>query len=102
MARRSRQPQQTGRRSVTAPLAGKPKSQSGGEPSQRKGGLRGVRTFAGEVRGELAKVDFPNRHQTWQSTSVVIAACVIVGVYLYGLDQIFTRLVAHLIDLQNN
>jgi preprotein translocase subunit SecE len=32
----------------------------------------------------------------------VIAACVIVGVYLYGLDQIFTRLVAHLIDLQNN
>jgi preprotein translocase subunit SecE len=100
MARRSRQPQQTGRRSVTAPLAGKPKSQSGGEPSQRKGGLRGVRTFAGEVRGELAKVDFPNRQQTWQSTSVVIGACIIVGLYLYGLDQVFTRLVAHLVDLQ--
>jgi preprotein translocase subunit SecE len=100
MARRSRQPQQTGRRSVTAPLAGKPKSQSGGEPSQRKGGLRGVRTFAGEVRGELAKVDFPNRQQTWQSTSVVIGACIIVGIYLYGLDQAFTRLVAHLVDLQ--
>ncbi len=30
----------------------------------------------------------------------MIAACVIVGVYLYGLDQIFTRLVADLIDLQ--
>jgi preprotein translocase subunit SecE len=100
MARRSRQPQQTGRRSVTAPLAGKPKSQSGGEPSQRKGGLRGVRTFVGEVRGELAKVDFPNRQQTIQSTSVVIAACVLVGLYLYGLDQAFTRLVAHLVDLQ--
>ena len=100
MARRSRQPQQTGRRSVTAPLAGKPKSQSGGEPSQRKGGLRGVRTFVGEVRGELAKVDFPNRQQTWQSTSVVIGACIIVGIYLYGLDQVFTRLVAHLVDLQ--
>jgi len=100
MARRSRQPQQTGRRSVTAPLAGKPKSQSGGEPSQRKGGLRGVRTFAGEVRGELAKVDFPNRQQTWQSTSVVIGACIIVVIYLYGLDQVFTRLVAHLVDLQ--
>ena len=100
MARRSRQPQQTGRRSVTAPLAGKPKSQSGGEPSQRKGGLRGVRTFVGEVRGELAKVDFPNRQQSWQSTSVVIGACIIVGIYLYGLDQVFTRLVAHLVDLQ--
>ena len=100
MARRSRQPQQTGRRSVTAPLAGKPKSQSGGEPSQRKGGLRGMRSFVGEVRGELAKVDFPNRQQTWQSTSVVIGACLIVGIYLYGLDQAFTRLVAHLVDLQ--
>jgi preprotein translocase SecE subunit len=100
MARKSRQPQQAGRRSVTAPLAGKPKSQSGGEPSQRKGGLRGVRGFAGEVRGELAKVDFPNRQQTWQSTSVVVGACIIVGLYLYGLDQAFTRLVAHLVDLQ--
>lgn len=100
MARKSRQPQQAGRRSVTAPLAGKPKSQSGGEPTRRKGGLGGLRGFAGEVRGELAKVEFPTRQQTWQSTSVVIGACLIVGLYLYGLDQAFTRLVAHLVDLQ--
>ncbi len=97
MARKSRQPQQAGRRSVTAPLAGKPKSQSGGEPTRRKGGLR---SFAGEVRGELAKVEFPTRQQTWQSTSVVVGACLIVGLYLYGLDQAFMRLVAHLVDLQ--
>ena len=48
----------------------------------------------------LAKVDCPNRQQTWQSTSVVIGACIIVGIYLYGLDQAFTRLIAHLVDLQ--
>ena len=101
MARRSRQPQPANRRSVTAPLAGKPKSQSGGEPVQRKRGmLGGVRNFAGEVRGELAKVDFPNRQQTWQSTMVVIAACVLVGGYLYGLDQAFAHLATKLIDLQ--
>ena len=101
MARRSRQQPPAGRRSVTAPLAGKPKSQSGGEPVQRKRGFfSGVRNFTGEVRGELAKVDFPNRQQTWQSTSVVIGACIIVGLYLYGLDQAFARLVQHLIDLQ--
>ena len=58
------------------------------------------RGFVGEVRGELAKVDFPNRQQTWQSTSVVISACVLVGLYLYGLDQVFARLVSHLLDLQ--
>ena len=49
---------------------------------------------------ELAKVDFPNRQQTWQSTMVVIAACVLVGGYLYGLDQAFAHLATKLIDLQ--
>jgi preprotein translocase SecE subunit len=101
VARRSRQPQPANRRSVTAPLTGKPKSQSGGEPAKRRSGmLRGMRTFAGEVRGELAKVDFPNRQQTWQSTSVVIGACVIVGLYLFGLDKVFANLVSHLINWQ--
>ena len=87
------------RRSVSAPLAGKPKSQSGGDVDRRRG-LRGLVAFSGEVRSELAKVDFPNRQQTWQSTSVVISACVLVGLYLYGLDQVFARLVSHLLDLQ--
>ena len=86
---------------MTAPLAGKPKSQSGGDPVQRKKGtFSRARGFVGEVRGELAKVDFPNRQQTWQSTSVVISACVLVGLYLYGLDQIFARLVSDLLNLQ--
>jgi preprotein translocase SecE subunit len=100
LARRNRQQPPPGRRSVTAPIAGKPKSQSGGEPVERPGLVRRVTGFGGEVRGELAKTDFPDRHQTWQSTSVVIAACVIVGFYLYGLDQVFARLVQHLVELQ--
>jgi preprotein translocase SecE subunit len=101
MARQARRPRQpAGRRSVTAPLAGKPKSQSGGEPPARSGGMRGVVGFAGEIRAELGKVDFPNRQQTLQSTMVVLAACLLVGVYLYGLDQVFARLVSQLIDLQ--
>jgi preprotein translocase SecE subunit len=89
----------TGRRSVGAPLAGKPKSQSGGEVERRRG-FRGVLSFGGEVRSELAKVDFPNRQQTWQSTLVVIAACILVGGYLYGLDQAFAHLATKLVNLQ--
>ena len=104
MARRNRQQQvPAGRRSVTAPLAGKPKSQSGGEIERSGGmrnGLRGLFSFGGEVRGELAKVDFPNRQQTWQATLVVVAACLIVGAYLYGLDQVFARFATKLVDLQ--
>jgi preprotein translocase SecE subunit len=104
MARTSRRNrQQTGRRTVTAPVAGKPKSQSGGEIERSGGmrnGLRGLFGFGGEVRGELAKVDFPNRQQTWQATLVVVAACLIVGAYLSGLGQVFARFATKLVDLQ--
>jgi preprotein translocase SecE subunit len=104
MARTSRRNrQQSGRRTATAPIAGKPKSQSGGEierPGGMRNGLRGLFAFGGEVRGELAKVDFPDRQQTWQATLVVVAACLIVGAYLYGLDQVFARFATKLVDLQ--
>jgi preprotein translocase SecE subunit len=96
--RNRQQPHAANRRSVTAPLAGKPKSQSGGEPVSRGGG---VIRFTGEVRSELGKVDFPNRHQTLQSTFVVLGLCLIIGTYLYGLDQAFAVLVKHLVNWQN-
>ena len=96
--RRNRQP--APRRSVTAPVAGKPKSQSGGEV-ERPRGVRRLFSFTGEVRGELGKTDFPDRHQTLQSTGVVVATCLIIGAYLYGLDQVFARLVQQLVNLQN-
>jgi len=97
-SRRNR-PAAAGRRSVSAPLAGKPKSQSGGDVDRRRG-FRGVMSFGAEVRSELAKVDFPNRQQTWQSTMVVLAACILVGGYLYGLDQAFAHLATKLVNLQ--
>jgi preprotein translocase SecE subunit len=102
MARQSRKPRPpAGRRSVTAPLAGRPKSQSGGE-SVAPRGRAGFISFLGEVRGELGKVDFPNRHQTMQSTMVVVALCLIIGIYLYGLDSVFSQLVNLLIDQQSS
>ena len=97
-SRRDRPP--ASRRTVTAPVAGKPKSQSGGESVGRSRGLRGLGQFSGEIRSELGKVDFPDRQQTLQATFVVIGACVIVGAYLYGLDQIFAYLVRELVHFQ--
>jgi preprotein translocase subunit SecE len=97
-SRRDRPP--ASRPSVSAPVAGKPKGQSGGEPVPRSRGVRGIGQFGGEIRSELAKVDFPDRQQTIQATFVVIGACIVVGAYLYGLDQLFALLVRHLVDLQ--
>ncbi len=50
------------------------------EPRRRGGFLR-------ESVGELRKVDWPNRAQTIQGTVVVIIAVLIVGAYLWGVDQ---------------
>ena len=41
-----------------------------------------------ESYAELRKVDWPTRNQTFQGVIVVIIACTIVGLYLWGLDQI--------------
>jgi len=50
--------------------------------SRRRGG------FLRESWAELLKVDWPNRAQTIQGTVVVIIAVLIVGAYLWGVDQI--------------
>jgi preprotein translocase SecE subunit len=50
--------------------------------SRRRGG------FIRESWAELLKVDWPNRAQTIQGTVVVIIAVIIVGAYLWGVDQI--------------
>jgi preprotein translocase subunit SecE len=53
--------------------------------------------FVKESWAELQKVDWPGRAQVVQGTIVVIIACVIVGVYLYGADQLLRPLVRNLL-----
>jgi preprotein translocase SecE subunit len=45
-------------------------------------------SFIRESVAELRKVDWPNRAQTIQGTVVVIIAVLIVGAYLWGVDQL--------------
>ncbi|OGY09323.1 MAG: preprotein translocase subunit SecE [Candidatus Blackburnbacteria bacterium RIFCSPHIGHO2_01_FULL_43_15b] len=47
-------------------------------------------TFLTEVITELKKVVWPSRNQTIQATVLVIAISLIVGLYVGGLDYIFT------------
>jgi preprotein translocase subunit SecE len=63
------------------------KQQTGRRAEQPRG------QFVRESVAELRKVDWPNRRQTFQGVVVVIIACVIVGAYLWGLDQVFRPLV---------
>ncbi len=63
------------------------KQQTGRKAEQPRG------QFIRECIAELRKVDWPTRNQTFQGVVVVIIACTIVGVYLWGLDQIIRPLV---------
>ena len=80
----------TGRRGRAAqvrPAQQPVKQQTGRKPDQQRG------QFVRESYAEMKKVDWPSRAQTFQGVVVVIIACTIVGVYLWGLDQLFRPLV---------
>ncbi|MGH3132698.1 MAG: preprotein translocase subunit SecE [Gaiellaceae bacterium] len=80
----------TGRRSRQAqvrPAAQPVKQQTGRRAEHPRG------QFVRESAAELRKVDWPNRAQTFQGVVVVIIACVIVGAFLWGADQLFRPLV---------
>ena len=81
---------QTGRRSRAAQVrpAQTPVKQQTGRKSEKQRGQ-----FIRESYAELRKVDWPTRNQTFQGVVVVIIACVIVGAYLWGLDQVIRPLV---------
>lgn len=54
-------------------------------------------TFLSEVYGELKKVVWPTRAQTIQATVMVVAISLIVGLYIGGLDYIFTTVLNKLL-----
>jgi preprotein translocase subunit SecE len=64
------------------------------EPRTVPGG--GVRRFVSESWGELKKVEWPGQNQLIQGVAVVLIACLIVGVFLYGCDVLFKHLVQRL------
>jgi preprotein translocase SecE subunit len=69
-------------------------------PQERDGhhvpGERGM-NFVQESWAELKKVDWPGQNQLIQGTAVVLIACLVTGVYLFLADEIFRRLVEHVL-----
>ena len=79
----------------------RPTARATPEPSPRREPRResralpggGARRFVSESWGELKKVEWPRQQQVIQGTIVVLVACLVVGAYLWGADQVFQRLV---------
>lgn len=51
-----------------------------------------VLTYLKEVRIELAKVSWPTRDESIHLTMIIIGASLLVGLYVGGLDYLFTNL----------
>lgn len=68
-------------------------AKGGQQKKQQKGGfLAGPRRFIREVRGELRRVNWPNRDQLRQSTAVVLIIVATLGVYVSAWDFVFQSL----------
>jgi len=60
---------------------------------RRGGPLR----FFQEALAELKKVEWPSQQQVVSGTAVVVVACVLMGVYLYANDRVWSYLVEHVL-----
>jgi preprotein translocase SecE subunit len=86
-----RAPQQRQPQPARVPAEAKPAAD--GHPSSGRGGRR----FVSESWAELQKVDWPGQQQLIQGTVVVLIACLVTGVYLFAADELFRRLVQHVL-----
>jgi preprotein translocase SecE subunit len=86
-----------------APAAGGPPSRPPSTPpvasaadDHHRGGPRIFR-FIRESSAELKKVEWPTQAQVVTGTTVVLIACIIVGVFLYINDEVWKRVVEHIV-----
>ena len=53
--------------------------------------------FGTDVKGELKKISYPTRTETIGSTTVVMVLVLLIGVYLFGVDLILSKLIQNII-----
>jgi len=55
-----------------------------------------VTGFLGEVRSELRHVTWPTKKEALNKTAIVIGISIITGLYLGGLDYLFTTVSSYI------
>ena len=52
-----------------------------------------ISKYFSEVGTELSKVSWPSREELYGSTVVVVVLCLILSVFIFGVDFILNRLI---------
>jgi preprotein translocase subunit SecE len=101
--RARREAQQASAQTGSRPRAGAAAAATAGRPAPARARTEerhipgsGAKNFVAESWGELKKVEWPRQKQLIQGVVVVLVACFVVGLYLYGADLVFKRLVENL------
>ena len=91
----------TSSRSSRSREAQRQRSQRAAEAAKTQAGQRkergGTRQFISESAAELKKVDWPGQRQLMSASIVVVIAIFVVGLYLWVLDEAFSRLVKNVL-----
>ena len=56
-------------------------------------------SFLKDARGEMKKVTWPSKNDLYKTTVAVIVSSIIFGIYLFGVDFIFSRLIKQIMGL---
>jgi preprotein translocase subunit SecE len=86
-----------GGRTPTRPVRVSPEPAPEGPSPAPVSGRRRRGSFIVESWAELRKVEWPRQQQVIAGTFVVLVACLVVGFYLWGADQVFRRLVQNVL-----
>ena len=56
-------------------------------------------SFLRDVRGEMKKVTWPSKNDLYKTTIAVIVSSIVFGIYLFGVDFIFSRLIKQIMNI---
>jgi preprotein translocase subunit SecE len=62
-------------------------------------GIRNIPTFINQVKAETGKVAWPSRRETVMTAVMVVVMTLLLGVFFFGVDWVFSRIVRELIAL---
>ena len=54
--------------------------------------IQKISKYFSEVSQELSKVSWPSREELYGSTAVVLVLCVLLSVFIFGVDTLLNRL----------
>ena len=61
--------------------------------------LRNIPTFINQVKAETGKVVWPTRRETVMTAIMVVVMALVLGIFFFGVDWVFSRIVRTLLTL---